>query len=548
MREPSYTFHGKIQGSLVYCPECKVHRDHGGAIPKDLWQLEEPPLRLLAKVMGRYFIVLREFQLFLTALVAFKYSFTSLLPLFHYFTSTATALPPSKPTTLKTPASKVILLRRERSTKAGFNNNMSSIMSILSFSAALFAATTSAHMILGSPPPYGSPDNSPLVADGSNFPCKATSNAGAIVTEMAIGAAQPLWFIGSAVHGGGSCQISLTTDMPATKSSSWMVIHSIEGGCPAKGVSGNDAAGQSGGSNYTYTIPQGITPGSYTLAWTWFNKIGNREMYMNCASIKVSGGSKKRAATLNETLGIPELYERTTPSFPGMFKANIPTTDCETVDSADVLFPDPGASVEKDGTSALTAPTGAKCNVVAGGGSSASNSSTAAAGSSSSGSSSGSSGSGSSGSGSSGSGSSAPASPGSSSAASAAPSMATSDAPASAATSMAAAPSVSASPVVAAAPSVAAAAPSSAPSAITNSSSSSTTPSTSSTGTCSTAGQSVCSPDGKQIGECTPQLTVTWIPVADGTKCVGGYQVFAKRSNPKFQKGYVRRGEGLGIW
>ncbi|KAF6218709.1 hypothetical protein HO133_005251 [Letharia lupina] len=417
-------------------------------------------------------------------------------------------------------------------------------MSILSFSSALFAATTSAHMILGSPPPYGSPDNSPLVADGSNFPCKATSNAGAIVTEMAIGAPQPLWFIGSAVHGGGSCQISLTTDMPATKSSSWMVIHSIEGGCPAKGVSGNDAAGQSGGSNYTYTIPQGITPGSYTLAWTWFNKIGNREMYMNCASIKVSGGSKKRAATLNETLGIPELYERTTPSFPGMFKANIPTTDCETVDSADVLFPDPGASVEKDGTSALTAPTGAKCNVVAGGGSSSSNSSTAAAGSSSSGSS----GSGSSGSGLSGSGSSAPASPGSSSAASAAPSMATSDAPAPAATSMAAAPSVSASPVVAAAPSVAAAAPSSAPSAITNSSSSSTTPSTSSTGTCSTAGQSVCSPDGKQIGECTPQLTVTWIPVADGTKCVGGYQVFAKRSNPKFQKGYVRRGEGLGLW
>ena len=425
---------------------------------------------------------------------------------------------------------------------------MSSVMSILSFSAvALFAATSNAHMILGSPPPYGSPDNSPLLADGSNFPCKATSNTGAVVTDMAIGASQPLSFIGSAVHGGGSCQISLTTDTPATAKSSWMVIHSIEGGCPAKGTPGNDAAGQSGGSNYTYTIPQGITPGSYTLAWTWFNKIGNREMYMNCASIKVSAGSQKRAATLNETLGIPELDQRATASFPGMFKANIPTSDCETVDSADVQFPDPGTSVEKDGSGTLTAPTGPKCSVAAGGGSSGS--SAPAAGSSSAGSN-----------------SSTPASSVSYSAALVAPSMAASGAPAAAAPSvapsiapsaassvgaqsMAAAPSVAASPVVAASPpAAAAAAPSAAPSALTNSSSSSTTPSTPSTGTCSTAGQSICSPDGTQIGMCTTQLTVTWIPVAAGTKCVGGYQVFAKRSGPKFQKGYVRRGEALGNW
>ena len=430
-------------------------------------------------------------------------------------------------------------------------------MSIISFSAiALLSATSSAHMILGNPPPYGSPDNSPLEADGSNFPCKATSNAGATVTQMTIGAPQPLWFIGSAVHGGGSCQISLTTDMPATKSSKWMVIHSIEGGCPAKGTPGNDAAGQSGGSNYTYTVPEGITPGSYTLAWTWFNKIGNREMYMNCASIKVNGGSKKRALNLNETLGIPNLSTRSATSFPGMFKANIPISDCTTVDSQDVQFPDPGSSVEKDGSGTLTPPTGPKCNVPAGGGAasggsaSASNSSAPAAASSSSGS--GASGD-SSGSGASGSGSSV-----SYSAASAAPSMAASGAPAAAAPSVApsvapsAAPSVATSSMgaassVAASP-VVAAAPSSAPSAMSNSSSSSTTPSTSSTGICTTAGQSICNPDGTQIGMCTTQLTVTWIPVAAGTKCVGGYQVFAKRSSPKFQRGYVRRGENLGNW
>ena len=344
------------------------------------------------------------------------------------------------------------------------------------------------------------------------------------------------------MHGGGSCQISLTKDTPATKSSDWMVIHSIEGGCPAKNVAGNEAEGSSGGSNYTYTIPEGISPGSYTLAWTWFNKIGNREMYMNCASIKVNGGSQKRAATLNETLGIHELSARAAPSFPAMFKANIPTTDCETVDSQDVQFPDPGASVEKFGSGTLTPPTGPKCG--ASGSNSASNSSASAAGMSSSGSSgssgasgasgsSGTSGSGATGSsGSSGSGSTGPA-PASYSASSGSTPVA----------AAAAAPPAAASPVVAAVPS-------SAPSAMTNSSSGSTNPSTSSssTGTCSSAGQSVCSPDGKQIGECTTQLTVTWIPVASGTKCVGGYQVFAKRASPRFQKGYVRRGEALGVW
>ncbi|KAM0802871.1 hypothetical protein BDR22DRAFT_819534 [Usnea florida] len=405
---------------------------------------------------------------------------------------------------------------------------MSSIMSILSFSAvALLATSTNAHMIMGSPPPYGSPDNSPLEADGSNFPCKATSNAGATVTSMTIGEPQPLWFIGSAVHGGGSCQISLTTDMPATKSSSWMVIHSIEGGCPAKNTAGNDAAGQSGGSNYTYSIPQGISPGSYTLAWTWFNKIGNREMYMNCASIKVSGGSAKRALSLNETLGMPELSERAT-SFPGMFKANIPTTDCETVDSQDVLFPDPGTSVEKDGSGTLTAPTGPKCNVPAGGGAVSSSGSSSGSNSTASGSNSTvpAAGSAPSGSGSSSYGSSSPSSPAmaaSGAPAAAAPSVAPSVAPAAASgasgapAAAPAAPSMAASPVAAAAPSSPAAAPSSAPSAMGNSSSSSATSSTSSTGTCSTAGQSICSPDGTQIGMCTSGLTVTWIPVASGT-------------------------------
>ncbi|KAL9071008.1 MAG: hypothetical protein Q9161_004508 [Pseudevernia consocians] len=405
-------------------------------------------------------------------------------------------------------------------------------MSILSFSAlALFVSTAQGHMIMATPPPYGSPDNSPLIADGSNFPCKATSNSGGTVTNMAIGATQKLSFLGESVHGGGSCQVSLTTDAPATKNSKWMVIHSIQGGCPARNQAGNIGADNSASApdpdTYDFTIPAGITPGAYTLAWTWFNKVGNREMYMNCASIKVTGGSSKRETSLNETeeYAIPELSGRATASFPDMFVANIPVTDCTTAEGADVKFPDPGQSVEMASANkadALSPPTGPKCG--ASGDSSGASSGTDASNAGSSG-------------------ASGAAAPSMSSAApaAAAPSVAASPA-------AAAAPSVAASPAAAAAPSVAASpAAGSAPAPVESSSGSSAAPASgsgtastgSSTGSCTTPGQSICSPDGLQIGTCTTENTVTWIPVAAGTKCVGGYMVAAKgKRSAKFISGY----------
>ena len=364
---------------------------------------------------------------------------------------------------------------------------MHSINNVLAASVlALFARTAQGHMVMATPPPYGSPDNSPLVADGSNFPCKATSNSGATVTDMAIGAPQKLSFLGESVHGGGSCQVSLTTDNPATKSSTWMVIHSIEGGCPAKGVAGNIGADNSASApdpdTYSFAIPEGIKPGAYTLAWTWFNKVGNREMYMNCASIKVTGGSSKRDdIPLNGTdfAAIPELAGRDTPSFPAMFVANIPVSDCTTAESTDVQFPNPGASVEKDGVASdLAPPTGPKCGSASGSSSSGSQAAAPSGGA-------------------------------------------------------AAAPSVAASP--------AAAAPSVAASPATGSTSSSSGSSSSGSGTCSSPGAILCSPDGKSFAICSSSgAAPVFQPVSAGTSCANGAiaAVKVKRSSAKFAKGY----------
>lgn len=225
--------------------------------------------------------------------------------------------------------------------------------------AALLTTPVFGHMTLNTPTPYGKStlNNGPLAADGSDFPCK--QRAGVYDAEgasniMAIGTPQTLSFTGSAVHGGGSCQVSLTTDLEPNRQSKWMVIKSIEGGCPSsapgnlpENAQGNDA------STFQFTIPEGINPGEYTLAWTWFNKIGNREMYMNCAPATVTGAKKKRYN--------PNPVVRRQSSFPEMYVANLAGVNtCKTAEGSDYGFPNPGDDVEQAGSGSI-APLDASC-------------------------------------------------------------------------------------------------------------------------------------------------------------------------------------------
>lgn len=217
---------------------------------------------------------------------------------------------------------------------------------------AALVASANAHMMLNTPVPYGKStlNNSPLDNSGSDFPCKQRDGVYDI-TEMnniAVETPQTLSFLGSAVHGGGSCQVSVTLDQKPTKNSQWKVVHSIIGGCPSSqpGNLADDPNGH-GASNFTFSLPKGMPNGQYTLAWTWFNKIGNREIYMNCAPITVTGGG-------NDNSVLEKL--------PDMFVANLPREQCETPDSMNIVFPSPGDSVETAESTALaTSVVGSGC-------------------------------------------------------------------------------------------------------------------------------------------------------------------------------------------
>ncbi|KAI9672572.1 MAG: hypothetical protein M1831_000007 [Alyxoria varia] len=258
--------------------------------------------------------------------------------------------------------------------------------STLAALASLAATATEAHMLLANPPGWkvnNSPLNGPSGGSGagdSNYPCKLTSYPKMPRSKIPAGGDYVVKFQGQAVHGGGSCQFALSKDLAPTKKSSFKVVHSVEGGCPARGSAGNagDNAGAIAKDSYKFKMPSSVPPGDYTFAWTWFNKIGNREMYMNCAPITVTGGGKVKRHdpyTALEQADVADDYYKFNSSItatgdlrrraaggldglPDLFLANIPDVKCTTKDSADLQFPKPGKSCEKNPGATLAPPVG----------------------------------------------------------------------------------------------------------------------------------------------------------------------------------------------
>ncbi|KAH7414454.1 hypothetical protein DE146DRAFT_36095 [Phaeosphaeria sp. MPI-PUGE-AT-0046c] len=196
------------------------------------------------------------------------------------------------------------------------------------------APLTQAHMYMLKPVPYGgNTDKSPLAPDGSNFPCKNVPYTGTI-NQWPVGSTQTLELFGSAVHDGGSCQISVTTDKAPTKDSKFKVIHSFEGDCPfPPSAGGNKPDGDNTNPPLPFTVPPELPNGEATMVWTWFNRVGNREMYANCAGISVSGGASNTTAF---------------DALPDMAVANIAGHGtCTTVPGVDYTFENPGKYVTR---------------------------------------------------------------------------------------------------------------------------------------------------------------------------------------------------------
>ncbi|KAH7016623.1 hypothetical protein B0J12DRAFT_586289 [Macrophomina phaseolina] len=203
---------------------------------------------------------------------------------------------------------------------------------VYSIFALYRVCTTNAHVILSQPTPYFATQlagNKGPLPDGASYPCmwptwSQESGLGSQSerTTLQVGAQNTVKFDGTAVHNGGGCQLSITTDTTPQRNSTFKVFLSIEGGCPGMG---------STAAEFPYTLPASIPSGDAIFAWTWFPvSSGGKEMYMNCAPVTVTGGADDDA----EFRKLPDL-----------FVANLANDDeftCQTQDNRVVEFPDPG--------------------------------------------------------------------------------------------------------------------------------------------------------------------------------------------------------------
>ena len=197
-------------------------------------------------------------------------------------------------------------------------------------SCAVFLRAVTAHVTMFEPKQWNVPEIvrasveksdgnlNPLQGDGSNFPCHGVAPEAPVATYLP-GTSQSLKIKGSAVHGGGSGQMVITYDTNPSKKTVFRVMTSYMGDHPIKAAGNLSPADRDPKSlkselelwklnPLSFTVPKGLPKGKAVVAWTWFNRIGNREMYMHCATVIIGG---------------EETSTRAFDALPGMFKANI---------------------------------------------------------------------------------------------------------------------------------------------------------------------------------------------------------------------------------
>jgi len=269
---------------------------------------------------------------------------------------------------------------------------MSRLSILQVFGALSLLPTIFAHMQMSNPSPLRDPHANrpnepkdynilnPLNADGSNFACKGYqwNTPWTPVATYEAGGTYNMSVIGGATHGGGSCQLSFSCDGGVN----FKVVKSIIGGCPLQ-------------SQYAFTVPTELGKLGRTtclFAWTWyveqfgvkwsdmvlimsrFNKVGNREMYMNCAGkqhvlprqhkVKFlintvvnivprstrttsSKSSHSQHLAVRDTAKVNAVAQAALASYPDLFVANLASINtCVAPETHDVVFGDPGRAVQ----------------------------------------------------------------------------------------------------------------------------------------------------------------------------------------------------------
>ena len=108
----------------------------------------------------------------------------------------------------------------------------------------------------------------PLNTDGYSYPCKGYKKGP--VTQNYTTNIIPIELEGTVLHEGGHCQFGISNN-----DSDFVVLNTVLDNCLLTGL------------KYDLELPN-IPNGNYTLFWTWVNKIGNREYYMECADISLN--------------------------------------------------------------------------------------------------------------------------------------------------------------------------------------------------------------------------------------------------------------------
>ncbi|KAJ1662958.1 hypothetical protein IW140_006180 [Coemansia sp. RSA 1813] len=167
---------------------------------------------------------------------------------------------------------------------------------------AALVASASAHMTMSDPCPRFSAScvtkppalpagaswdyniKNPIPSDG--ILCKSNTPWPSPVATWTAGQSITVHFLNNdAAHGGGHAQFSVSYDGGKT----FAVVYEVLRYFFFNGPSDSNTPEV---LDYTFTLPKELPNSeSVVFAWSWVNAIGNREFYMNCADVAITGSS-----------------------------------------------------------------------------------------------------------------------------------------------------------------------------------------------------------------------------------------------------------------